>query len=331
MPTPGSNTIFNETDQEIFDRELADFLPDRIFDAHMHLMHPDFFSITYDGKLPETCGVDGFRKYNGLLHPVDELGGLALSFSFSPHDVAFANQWCSDQVKDEPNFRCFIFVSPDDDPDFVRQEAQRLGADGFKVYHVRAARESTWDADIPEYMPEWLVAIADEMQLAITLHMVKQRGVADQRNIDCIRHYCETYPNMKLILAHSARGFQPQHNVEGLPKLAGIPNLYFDTSANCSELAHLAILKVFGHERLMYGSDFPVSHAHSTNFGVGDSFIWISEEDDIWNQKLGAIQPTLCGIEHLRSVKHACWVAGLSDGQVEDIFWNNAARFFDLR
>ena len=221
MSTPESNTIFNETDQEIFDRELADFLPDRIFDAHMHLMHPDFFSVTFDGMLPEICGLDGFRKYNGLLHPVDEVGGLVLSFSVSPHGVAFANQWCTDQVKDEPYYRCFIFVSPDDDPDFVRQEAQRLGADGFKVYHVRAARESTWAADIPEYMPEWLVAITDEMQLGMTLHMVKQRGVVDQRNIDCIRRYCETYPNMKLILAHSARGFQPQHNGEGLPKLAG--------------------------------------------------------------------------------------------------------------
>ena len=46
MSTSESNTLFNETDQEICDRELADFLPDRIFDAHMHLMHPDFFSVT---------------------------------------------------------------------------------------------------------------------------------------------------------------------------------------------------------------------------------------------------------------------------------------------
>ena len=52
-------------------------------------------------------------------------------------------------------------VGPDDDPDFVRSEARRLGADGFKVYHDRVPQADTWNADIPQYMPEWLAEIAD--------------------------------------------------------------------------------------------------------------------------------------------------------------------------
>ena len=58
------------------------------------------------------------------------------------------------------------------------------------------------------------------------------RAVADPSNIHWIRHYCTTYPQIKLILAHSARGFQPAHNLEGLTQLADLDNLYFDTSAN---------------------------------------------------------------------------------------------------
>ena len=330
MSSANTQHIFRDIDHDIFDRELKDFLPDRIFDAHAHLMHPNFFSCTQDGMLPDICGADGFRKYNGMLHPGRQLGGLLLTYVEPTLDVAFANQWYADQLNDDPLFRWFMFVTPDDDPDFVRQEAQRLGADGFKVYHNRAHCESTWEADIPEFMPEWLVAIADELGLGITLHMVKKRAIAHQGNIDCIRHYCQTYPNMKLILAHSARGFQPQHNVEGLPKLKGLQNLYFDSSANCSTLAHQAIIKVFGHKKLMYGSDFPISHEHGTNFGVANSFLWVSEKDDIWNQRVGRLEPALCGIEHLRSVKYACWTAGLTDSQVEDVFWNNAAELFQL-
>ncbi len=81
----------------------------------------------------------------------------------------------------------------------------------------------------------------------------------------------------------------------------------------------------------MYGSDsIPVGHMRGTNFGVADAFIWVSETDDIWGQALGRIQPTLIGIEHLRSVKHACWTMNLTDSQVEDVFWNNAARLLNL-
>ena len=51
--------------------------------------------------------------------------------------------------------------------------------------------------------------------LAITLHMVKSHAVADSANIEWIRRSFQSYPNMNLILAYSARGFQPAHNLEG--------------------------------------------------------------------------------------------------------------------
>ena len=61
-------------------------------------------------------------------------------------------------------------------------------------------------------------------------------------------------------LAHAARGFQPSHNLEGLPELTGLDNLWFDTSANCEPMAHQAIIRIIGHDKLMYGTDLPVSH-----------------------------------------------------------------------
>ncbi|MDP7637609.1 MAG: hypothetical protein QF577_08690, partial [Phycisphaerae bacterium] len=108
-----------------------------------------------------------------------------------------------------------------DDPEWVRQEVKRLGLHGFKCYHLFAATSPTWEADIPAYLPEPLVKVADDEGWGITLHLVKARAVADPSNIQWIRRYCENYPNMTLILAHSARGFQPAHNLEGLPQLVG--------------------------------------------------------------------------------------------------------------
>jgi glutamate-1-semialdehyde 2,1-aminomutase len=188
----------------------------------------------------------------------------------------------------------------------------------------------TFEAEIPEYLPEPLVKVAHEEGWFITLHMVRSRAVADAGNQHWIRRYCELYPNMKLILAHSARGFQPAHNLEGLETLKGLDNLYFDSSANCELIAHQAILRIMGHKKLMYGSDFPISHLRGRSLAAADSFIWLYEETPVWGEKHLQITPTLVGLEHLRSMKWACWSERLTDSQVEDVFWNNGARLFGI-
>jgi len=192
----------------------------------------------------------------------------------------------------------------------------------MSVFHTKETRCQ------PE--PESIVKVADEEGWVITLHLVKSRAVADPANITCIRHYCENYPNMKLILAHSARGFQPAHNLEGLPQLTGLDNLYFDTSANCEPCAHQAVIRIIGHDKLMYGSVLPCSHERGRSLSASDSFVWLYEDTPVWGEKHSLVNPVLIGLEHLRSIKWACWSERLSDSQVEDIFWNNAARLLEV-
>ena len=191
-----------------------------------------------------------------------------------------------------------------------------------------AATKPTWDAEIPDFLPEQHVRIAHEEKLVITLHMVRQRALADPSNQHWIRYYCEHYPDMRLILAHSARGFQPAHNLEGLARLADLDNLYYDTSANCEPIAHQAIIRLCGHHKLMYGTDLPVSHSRGRSLSAADAFLWLHADTPVWEENHLTIQPVLLGLEHLRSIKWACWSEKLSDGQVEDLFWNNAARLF---
>ena len=107
----------------------------------------------------------------------------------------------------------------------------------------------------------------------------ESRAVADPSNVHWIRHYCTTYPDMKLVLSHSARGFQPEHNLEGLPQLADLPNLYFDSSINCEPTAHEAIIRIMGHDRLLYGTDYPCCHILGKYLALGDSFVVLGEDE----------------------------------------------------
>jgi len=322
-------SLLRREDREFYERELASFVPDRVFDAHAHLYarRPG----TAPAELPDSVGASEYRALIDGLHPGRDLGALFLAMPWKGADTAITiNEWVARHVKEDARFRGSFFVKTDDDPEWVRQEVHRLGLTGLKCYHTTALVSPTWEADIPAYLPERLVKVADEEGWTITLHMVKSRAVADESNIDWIRHYCHTYPNAKIILAHSARGFQPAHNLEGLPKLTGLNNLYFDSSANCEPMAHLAILRTFGHERLLYGSDFFVSHLRGRSLGAGDSFVWLYEDVPVWGEKHLRVRPVLVGLEHLRSLKWACWAAKLTDAQVEDVFWNNAATLFGI-
>jgi predicted TIM-barrel fold metal-dependent hydrolase len=313
-------------DRAFYQREIASFVPDKIFDAHAHLWLDgltQFIVRTHAGDV-------GYEQYVTLmqdLHPGARLAAMFVSFALPqrPEGVSANNAWIAANVAKSPDCRGVFFVRPEDDPEWVRQEVRRLRLHGLKCYHTFSSHRPTFEAEIPQYLPEPLVKVADEEGWVITLHMVKARAVADPGNIHWIRQYCTRYPNMRLILAHSARGFQPAHNLEGLSQLQGLDNLYFDTSVNCEAMAHQAIIRLIGHKKLMYGSDLPVSHGRGRQVAAADSFIWLEQDTPVWKPPYMDIKPVLIGLEHLRSLKWACWSERLTESQVEDIFWNNAA------
>ncbi len=326
-----SGTPVNEVDHEFYRREIESFLPDRIYDAHTHLWCRDCVGWSVPGA-PEDVGLEEYKRLMQDIHgprPTNALF-IPVATSVELENRQTANQWVSDHVGVDPDNRGIFFIHPEDDPEWVRQEVRRLGLHGLKCYHTMSGVDPTWDADIEAFLPEPLIAVADEEGWVITLHMVKSRAVAEPANIACIRRYCENYPNMRLILAHSARGFQPAHNLEGLPQLTGLDNLYFDTSVNCEPIAHQSIIRIIGHDKLMYGTDLPVSHFRGRSLSAADSFIWLYEETPVWGEKHSKIDPVIVGLEHIRSLKWACWSERLSDSQVEDIFYNNAARLLGV-
>lgn len=316
-------------DREFFQRELASWVPDRVYDAHCHLWHSDHSAWSDNPEIPPVVGLTEYRTLIDDLHPGRKVSALFIPTAFDERRTA-GNQWVADNVAQDRTCRGLYFVNSEDDPEMVRQEVRRLGLHGLKCYHVTSRTRPTWESEIPDFLPERLIRVAHEEGWVITLHMVKSRAVADPGNIHWIRYFCEKYPNMKLILAHSARGFQPAHNLEGLPRLTGLPNLYFDTSANCEPMAHQAIIRIIGHDKLMYGSDLPVSHMRGRSLGAADSFLWLYRTSPVWGEKHLQIHPVLIGLEHLRSLKWACWSERLSDAAVEDIFWNNAARLLNV-
>lgn len=329
-------------DRNFFDRYLADFLPDRIFDAHAHLFahehYPNGNVPPSLAAMPARLGLAEYRAFIDWIHPGGRTeGGLFFGLVFeadrdSNNEFVAAEIALARATGDGFGRRSYgqLVVPPAMDVDAIREQLSAGDFVGLKCYHTMANVDGpTFLAPIEAYLPEAHVQLAHEEGLTITLHMVRDRALADPLNQATIRRYCERYPNMRLILAHAARGFNPWHTIEGIDSLAGLPNVWCDTSAVTEAGAFEAIVEVLGHERLLYGTDFPVSHMRGRCVAIGDSFHWIYADELDLAEKHAKLQPVLIGLESLRALRLACMRLKLSTQQIDDIFYNNAVALFD--
>ncbi|MDW7657462.1 MAG: amidohydrolase family protein [Bacillota bacterium] len=334
------NFELNTIDRQLIDK-LAAFLPKKIFDAHAHLYDAAFVPNMHD---PESnvfsrrqLNCADYLQYQGALYPGAEM--MRINIVTMP-DRAMADRsnglrdasvrFLVDQLTRCPDHVGEVFVLPDDTENDIESLLVHPNIRGFKCYHLVAARQPTWQAGIAEYLPESAWRVAHEKELCITLHMVRDRALADTGNRAYIKEMAHKYPRATLILAHAARGFAAWTTVESVAELAGLENVWFDLSAICESPPMMAILKHCGVKRVLWGSDFPISMARGKAISLGDGFYWIYKQDLARFQAATPIRATLVGIENLLAVQEACMLLDLDKPAIEDIFYNNAMRLFRL-
>jgi len=325
-------------DREFFARELDDFVPDRIYDVHAHLYRESDWQGRPPANVvagPPEITLEVYREQMQWILPGREVHGM--HFPFPPGNpggfpTEEPNAWVSQEIKKDPLARGQFLVRPTDDPEWVREEVRRLGMRGLKPFASYADVPDYSQAELPAYLPEPIVAVAHEEGWSITLHMQRTLSAADPSNQYWFRYYCEKYPHMTLILDHAARGFNPYLALQGLPALAGLDNLYVDTSVCCAPLAIMACLKYLGPDHVMWASDYFCSHQRGTNFGVNQALYWMDEGVGFWQdpKEVNTVQPTLVGLENLRAAKAAYHMLNMGDKEIEDYFWGNAARILEL-
>lgn len=326
--------VMTDYDHEIFMRELASFIPQKVFDSHTHLYRKSDFPCNqlsdFMKNAPDELDADSFLACSRELMPNIQHDGLFIPFPETGMDFQTANDFVADQAGKLSNSRAAMLVKPEFTPEYIHNTVQDQGFVALKCYHIFSPRQPSFDSSIEEFLPAEQVEVANEKKLAIILHMVRDRALADPINQKTINKYCKTYPDMQLVLAHAGRGFNPYHTIEGIESLANLDNVWFDSAAITEAGAFEAVIKKFGHQRLLYGSDYPISQLRGRYVAFGDNFAWLGIKELPCRQVHSVLRPTMLGIESLRMLKLAAMLLQLTDSQVEDIFYGNAARLFGL-
>lgn len=313
---------------------LNDFLPDRLFDAHMHVYLGSFMRQKFQGKdASDLLPGDYYRYMSPLLggRPVDL--NMIIWPDQSMADLTTgtlvqADQFLIDQLNQQSGSVGEIIVCPGETAEQLEKRLVHPRICGFKCYHYLSGLENSWQAEIDQYLPESAWQVADKHRLCITLHMVRDNALADPANLNYIRTMAKRYPNAILILAHAARAFASWTGVETVEQVADLENVWFDFSAVCESPAIFQILNKTGTERSMWGSDYSVSAMRGKAISLGDSFYWIYEQDLERFTSATKLSFGLVGTENLMAVRQACFMAGLCSADIEKIFYKNAIRLF---
>lgn len=321
-------TELNATDQKLLHRALDGFVPQRVFDVHAHLFHSRHFA---PGKRPEFLDPDrgyGIRDFHAAMQlwmPGREVDGLFFGYPSADNDRAGENAWVQSQIDVQSHSRALVLAAPSDDPAEVRRLMSSGVFVGIKPYRLYADVPDTREAPIESFAPEWMWELCHDHGGIMVLHIMLADGITDPRNVQSIQRLCRRYPRCQLVLAHVARSFNYRHAREGLHHLIDLENVVVDTSAVTQAGAFRAALEILGPRRVLWGSDYMVSELRGSCVTQGDGFTWI--HPDIAAEKLTIFgQYTTIGIESLLCLREACEDTGMTAGDLDDIFRENALR-----
>lgn len=322
---------YQKQDEEAI-HALKSFLPEKIWDSHAHIYRVGDLNldqeVLWNGG-PEKVTVSVWQEQVSPLFPNGNLqGGLFFPAPLPKVDIAAANDFLIQQLDLHPNNCGLALVTPAMDPEKQEGILSHPRIVGLKPYHVYSTEQPSSQSSVSGFFPEKWWHWAEKNGAVVMLHIMKDRAIADPDNLKEIRQMCSKYPTVKLVLAHAARCFHSP-NAQGIKNLRGLSNIWFDMSGICEPESILAILEQFGPQRLLWGSDFPVSSIRGRCITIGDGFFWLDSQSCDWGRSLG--NPVLVGIESLRALKDAADIFGLNNGDIADIFFHNAQRLLELK
>ncbi len=326
----------NEVDRRIWQEELEEFVPKRVFDIHTHAYRWTF-NTSPDKQRGPDWGFIGrdfpeadwalLEQCDALLMPGREVHRLIFPFPFAP---AFAfeasNDFVIQQARNDPASGALMLVHPGMDPAWVDAEVERQGFLGFKPYRFYSTTGDPVECRVTDFLPRNLIEIAHRRRLLIMMHLSKRNAVADPQNIEDLTSLAAEYPGAQWILAHCARSYSTWAIEKAAPYLRGLPNIWFDTSSVCETDAFDALYSGVGVDRVMYGSDdVPVGVMRGKYITFGFAWTYLSEENHRFSLSHADPRMTFTRYEQLRAMRRAAKRLALTEDQIKMLFAGTAS------
>jgi hypothetical protein len=326
---------YEAVDRQVFAAEFEDFLPAEIYDAHVHLHTPSFgiptaeaIAESWASEAPAVLSRTQLDEVQDLLFPGRQTRSLVFANPSKWVDLPAANAHVAQAIAADQADGLLV-TRPEWTADEVRRLVAEGGFLGFKPYPGLVGGRFDENVAVDDYLPPHQQALADELGLIVMLHLPRPERLRDPRNQAEVRRLVETYPNLRLIIAHIGRAYTMSFAEPGLAALHDLP-VHWDFAMNLNADVIALAMQMVGPERLLYGSDLPVALMRGMRRHEGDTYLNYSDGDYQWNTPDRRQPPeveagyTLYLYEELRAFKQAAQQVGWGRDEVARVMNGNA-------
>ena len=323
----------SEADRRFYEESLRDFLPEKIFDIHSHLVPPGTIqSPSLERKqrlwplnLPCVQTIDEYFGAYEKLFPGKFVQSLVFGLPIEESDINRQNRMILFHSREHRHVHPLFVARPTDDPELF-EKAIAEGFRGFKPYPDLASIAEPGEERITDFLTPAMCRVADAHRALVILHISKSRRFADPDNIRDLQELSQTYPKMKLVIAHLGRSFNPVYLERGLDMLDGQCRWWYDFSAVTNPEVFRVALERIPRDRLCFGSDLPLMLARGYyDFPSPDSY---EVHINGYNMEDPNHPPLVYQI--LSGFKQAAEDLNLSRQEIKSIFHDNAMNLLNL-
>lgn len=332
-----------EVDREFYDKRIRDFLPGNIIDFHTHVWLDKFRcekgkassrTVKWPSKVAKDNSIEDHLETYRLMFPDKKVTPLVFSNVRPGDDIDGANQYVKDCAK-KHGLPSLIFSMPEWSGEELERRIIDGGFLGSKAYLTFAPQYiPTGEIRIFDFFPHHQLEVLNEHGWIAILHIPRNGRLKDPVNLAQIMEIERRYPRIKLVVAHVGRAYCPEDVGNAFEILDGTEKVMFDFCANSNQWVFEQLIKAVGPKRILFGSDMPILRMRTRRVCENGSYINLiprglygDVSGDGHIREVDAEEAaglTFFMYEEINAFRRAAESTGLSAGDIEDIFYNNA-------
>ncbi len=333
-------------DRDYYAEKISDILPDRVIDIHTHVWLDKFKAreplmsrrtVTWPDLVAKDNCIDDLMEAYRLMLPGKEVCPAIFGNTLSAKDDIDGNNAYVSQCAAEHNIPAFIFSAPQWSPEELDRKMTEGGFAGVKSYLSLAdASLAQDDICIFDFFPKAQLEILDRRGAIVMLHIPRSGRIRDPVNLDQMQEIENLFPRVNLIIAHVGRAYCPEDIGGAFEILARTKLMKFDFSANTNEQVFRRLLDAVGPERVLFGSDMPITRMRMRRVCESGNYVNIVPKglygdissDIHMRETAGAEAEKLSFFlyEEIYAFLRACKATGLTKKDIENVFCNNARK-----
>ncbi|MCE5190017.1 MAG: amidohydrolase [Eubacteriales bacterium] len=279
-------------DEAFYAEHLKERIPPVLIDAHAHYNLPEHVTnvspeaIAGDWALE--CGLlmsyEDSRVYYQTLFPDTDVHQIVLPWPLRDADTVENNRYVA-EIARLPHVRGLMTVRPEFSISEIEKTFAQGNFSGFKPYPYMASAVKGAEVSIFDFMPREQFALANRLHAPVLMHLPRAGRLPAPENVKEVREILDSYPNIKLVIAHFGRCFNVEYFETALESFGtDIHRVWFDTAAVLNPAVYRLAFASLDYHRILFGTDFPILLWHGKREWSGGTYHNLCRENFSWNR-----------------------------------------------